>query len=136
MEITRIEIDKNMGFRFLILFIIITSIIDDMLLDYFWITKSMFLKLKGIILCLFMFFFSFFSMVFYNVHYIFILLLLEIILLRVFIFLCWFFILTFGLRGLFVFLLVMVCIGGFSISLLVSVSRFFGRDFWYFRFVF
>ena len=42
----------------------------------------------------------------------------------------------FSFHGLFLFLVVVVCMGGFSISLLVGVSRYYGRDFWFFRYIF
>jgi len=41
-----------------------------------------------------------------------------------------------GAHSLFVFLLLIVCMGGFGISMVVYISRFFGRDFWLFKFVF
>lgn len=67
---------------------------------------------------------------FYNVHYLVLLLRIELILLRVVYFLygSWF-----GgdsLLGSFFFFLLMACMGGFSVSLLVSLSRGLGRDFW------
>jgi hypothetical protein len=64
------------------------------------------------------------------------LLLLEMILLAVFLFIGLRLMVVYGVHGLFSFLLVIVCIGGFGVSLLVSLSRLFGRDFWFFRFVF
>jgi hypothetical protein len=62
--------------------------------------------------------------------------LLEVLLLGVFLFVGLSFLGVCGIQGMFVFLLVMVCIGGFGISLLVSLSRFIGRDFWFFCFIF
>ena len=89
----------------------------------------MIFDLAGIFFVYFLFFYRFFIFVFYNVHYLILLLLLEGLLLRSFLLLGISFLYLYGLVGLFVFLLVVVCIGGFGISLLVSVSRFHGRDF-------
>jgi len=77
----------------------------------------------------FLFFVSFIMIIFYNVHYMYVLLLLEILLLRVFMYLVWGFLSVFGLVGLFTFLLILVCMGGFRVSLLISVARLNGRDF-------
>jgi len=41
-----------------------------------------------------------------------------------------------GLVGVFIFLLVLVCMGGYSISLLISIFRGWGNDFWFEVFVF
>jgi len=64
------------------------------------------------------------------------LLVLEGILLGIFLFIILNFISFYGLFGLFLFLLLVVCMGGFSVSLLVSLARFFGRDFSCFSFIF
>ncbi len=80
-------------------------------------------------------FFSFFVVGFYVIflyhfHYMVVLLGLEMVLLSVFVFF------RYGLAGslvswaCFVFLLVLVCMGGFGISLVVSLARCRGRDFW------
>jgi hypothetical protein len=84
------------------------------------------------------FFFGFGCLVIFlfGVHYIFVFLGLEFMLFSVFLF--------FGLVGsvgyvsfsLFFFLLVLVCMGGFGISLLVFFSRCLGRDFWIFKFLY
>jgi hypothetical protein len=90
----------------------------------------MFLKeLLGISIGVIIFAFSLFMILFYNAHYIVLLLLLEMILLGLLFFFVTSYFLGLGLLGAFVFLLIMVCIGGFSIALLVSVSRLTGRDF-------
>jgi len=72
---------------------------------------------------------------FYNVHYIYLLLILELLLLRTFLLLGCFTFVGYGLVGIFFFLLLMVCMGGFRISVLVRVSRFYGRDFGRSRFL-
>jgi len=43
---------------------------------------------------------------------------------------------VFGIVSFFLFLLVLVCIGGFGISLLTSFSRFKGFDFYIFKFLY
>jgi len=65
-----------------------------------------------------------------------VLLLLELILLGVFLFLCVGNFSGFGIQMLFLFLLIMVCIGGYGISLLISSIRFLGRDFSVGNFIF
>jgi len=42
---------------------------------------------------------------------------------------------SYGIVSLFVFLLVLVCIGGFGVSVMVDLARRLGRDFWFFDFV-
>jgi hypothetical protein len=72
---------------------------------------------------------GFYVMFLYHFHYIIVLLGLEMVLLSVFVFF------SYRLTGslvswvCFVFLLVLVCIGGFGISLVVALSRCRGRDF-------
>jgi hypothetical protein len=74
---------------------------------------------------------GFYVMFFYHFHYMLLLLGLELILLSVFV------LFRYGLSGFlvswccFVFLLVLVCMGGFGISLVVSLARCCGRDFWF-----
>lgn len=93
-------------------------------------------ELLGIFLGLFLFFFSIFLILFYNVHYIVLLLIVELLLLGIFVYLFFNFFGAAGLYSCFLFILLMVCMGGFRISLLVSISRFFGGDFWFFKFIF
>lgn len=93
-------------------------------------------ELLGIFVGSFLFFVSLFLVFFYNRHFIILLLLIELMLLGVLVYSFSVFIGGYGIYSFFIFLLVVVCMGGFSISLLVSVSRFFGRDFWFFKFVF
>jgi hypothetical protein len=66
----------------------------------------------------------------------FILLVLEVLVLSVFMLLGLGLTGRFGLFSLFFFLVVGVCMGGYRVSLLVRVSRCFGRDFWFFSFLF
>jgi len=68
-------------------------------------------------------------MFFYHFHYMVVLLGLEMVLLSIFVFFTY--VLTGFLVswGCFAFLLVLVCIGGFGVSLVVSLARGFGRDF-------
>mgnify|MGYP004524283799 CR=1 FL=1 len=93
-------------------------------------------ELLGIVLGLFLFLRGLFLIFFYNVHFVRLLLFVELSLLGVFLGLFFSFSGGFGIYSSFVFLLVMVCMGGFGISLVVSVSRFFGHDFWFIKFVF
>jgi len=62
--------------------------------------------------------------------------LLEIMLLVVFLGVRLVFFRVYGMYGLFCFLLVMVCMGGYGVSLLMICSRGIGQDFSYFRFLF
>nr|SPC34977.1 NADH dehydrogenase subunit 4L [Paraleius leontonychus] len=77
--------------------------------------------------------FGFVIFLFYNVHYLVLLLSIELILLGTlfFLFVNW------GggesLVNVFLFFLLMACMGGFSVSLLVSLFRGLGRDFWFGR---
>jgi len=75
------------------------------------------------------------NLVFYNNYYLLVLLYLEILLFRVFL-LVGFGGGLVGLVGVFIFLLVLVCMGGYSISLLISIFRGWGNDFWFEVFVF
>lgn len=84
----------------------------------------------------YLFFFRLFLILFYNSHYIVLLLMVELLLLSIFIYLLFDFFGVLGLYGAFLFILVTVCLGGYRISLLVATSRFFGRDFWFFKFIF
>nr|QFG71649.1 NADH dehydrogenase subunit 4L [Oribatula sp. XFX] len=88
------------------------------------------------ILGLYFFLFGLFLLFLYSVHYVYILLMIELVLLGSFVFLFFSFFGVLGLYMSFVFLLVVVCMGGFSISLLVSISRCYGRDFWFLKFLF
>ena len=78
----------------------------------------------------FVFILGLYVMFFYHFHYMVILIGLEMVLLSVFVFL------GNSLAGglvswsCFVFLLVVVCMGGYGVSLLVSMARGVGRDFW------
>jgi len=89
----------------------------------------LFFNYRGLFFCLFMFFFGVFVISLYNVHYILILLSLEILLLSVYGLLGLYFFDCFGLYGLFFYLMVVVCMGGYGVSLLVYMSRYCGRDF-------
>lgn len=66
---------------------------------------------------------------FYRAHYIVLLFRVEYLLLGVFVCLFFDFWGLAGLQGAFLFILILVCMGGFRISLLLAASRFFGRDF-------
>lgn len=137
-EITMIEIAITRG---LILIIIFIDTAEDKITIFlgacFWFTKSLllFIELLGIFFSIFLFSLGVLFIFFYNAHYIVLLLIIELILLRVFLFLFFVFLGVFGLYGPFFFLLVIVCLGGFSVSFLVSISRLFGRDFWFFKFI-
>ena len=67
---------------------------------------------------------------FFNFHFIILLLRLEIMLLGVFLALCLGYLEGVGVGGIFFYLLVLVCIGGYGISLLVSLYRGAGCDWW------
>lgn len=75
------------------------------------------------------FFVGFYLIFFYHSHYLIVLLGLELVLLSVFLGFVIFYFSSLVYFGPFVFLLVLVCMGGFRVSLLVSVSRFYGKDF-------
>ncbi len=83
----------------------------------------------GLVLRLFVVCFFFYGFVFFNVHYMFLLVLLELILFGVFLSFCFGNLASFGYPVLFLFLLVIVCMGGFGVSLLVRVSRSVGKDY-------
>jgi hypothetical protein len=68
-------------------------------------------------------------MFFYYFHYMIVLLGLELVLLSVFVYLGYSLVGFLVSWGRFVFLLVLVCIGGFSVSLVVGLARSCGREF-------
>jgi len=72
---------------------------------------------------------------FFHSHYMIVLLGLELVLLSIFFCFRMFYFSSLSYFGSFVYLLVLVCMGGFSVSLLVHISRSFGKDFWCFGFV-
>jgi hypothetical protein len=125
-EMVRIVIAIYMGLVFFLIFAVRIIIAIDMIplgtLDLQ--NQSSFVELLGIFVLFFLFFSCVFLFIFYNVHYVYLLLLLEGLLLGVFLYIIFHGLFFFGLFGLFLFLLVMVCLGGFSISLLVSLARF------------
>jgi len=71
----------------------------------------------------------------FHSHYMLVLLGLEMSMLAIFLFFCCFYLSSLGYPGSFLFLMIMVCMGGFRVSLLVYVSRSRGRDFWGFSFL-
>uniref|UniRef100_UPI00315CCD5D NADH dehydrogenase subunit 4L n=1 Tax=Allonothrus sinicus TaxID=3138099 RepID=UPI00315CCD5D len=83
----------------------------------------------------FLFLVGFYLIFYFHSHYLIVLLGLEMVLLSVFFSVAVFFFGGLVSFGPFVFLLLLVCMGGFSVSLLVSVSRSFGKDFWRFGFL-
>ena len=83
----------------------------------------------------FVFCFFVYAFVFFNVHYMFLLVLLEFFLFGVFLSFCFGNLTPFGYPVLFFFLLVIVCMGGFAVSLLVRVSRSVGKDHWLLKFL-
>lgn len=56
---------------------------------------------------------------------------LEVMLFSLFMLLCVVYLKLLVGQAAFLYLLVLVCIGGFGVSLLVSVSRSLGKDFWF-----
>lgn len=76
-----------------------------------------------------LFLIGFYLMFFYHFHYIIALLGLEMCLLSVFVFISYLFGGFLSSWVCFVFLLVLVCMGGFGVSLLVNLARCCGRDF-------
>lgn len=135
-EITSTEIAISIGFS---IFKVNNDIIDIVMAIFllpFDLQNQCSFELFGIFFSYFVFFFCLFLILIYRRHYVFLLLLIELFLLGLFIYMCWFFFLSFGIMGLFIFLLVIVCMGGFSISLLVSLARGIGRDFWFSSFIF
>ena len=124
------------GLKFLIIDIIIMMIIVVIFLVSFDLQdQCSCVELLGIFLGFFLFFFSCFVVFLYNVHYVILLLFIEVLLLGVFLLIRFYYFLVYGLFGMFVFLLIMVCMGGFRVSILVFLSRFSGRDFWFFSIV-
>ncbi len=77
----------------------------------------------------FSFLVGFYLVFFFHSHYIIVLLGLELILFSVFVSFVMYYFNSVVYFGSFIFLLVLVCMGGFRVSLLVSISRFFGKDF-------
>jgi hypothetical protein len=73
---------------------------------------------------------GFFVMFFYHYHYMIVLVGLEMVLLSVFVFFCYSLACPLVSWVCFVFILVLVCMGGFGVSLLVGLSRVVGKDFW------
>jgi hypothetical protein len=128
-EITRTEMATKIGFMAFIDLIVIADAITMISFLTFDLQNQCSVELLGIFFCVFLFFFSLSMIVLYGIHYIIVLLFLESLLLSVFLYFGFGFIISFGLAGLFVFILIIVCMGGFRISLLVSLARFFGRDF-------
>jgi len=128
-EIIKIQMAIKIGFMFF--FIVVDRIIVEIKISFisFDLQNQCFIKLSGILISCVLFFIGFLMLIFYRVHYIILLLVIEILLLSTFLVLCVSFLFSEGLSGLFLFILVMVCIGGFGISLLVSMARLFGRDF-------
>jgi len=83
----------------------------------------------------FCFLVGFYLVFFFHSHYLIVLLGVELILLSVFLSFVMFYFSCLVYYGSFLYLLVLVCIGGFRVSLLVSLSRFLGKDFWVFGFI-
>lgn len=129
-EIARREMATVIGLIDFIIFVVtiidIAVMFPFILLIYKIIVSF---ELLGIILGLYFFLFGLFLLFLYSVHYVYILLMIELVLLGSFVFLFFSFFGVLGLYISFVFLLVVVCMGGFRISLLVSISRCYGRDF-------
>jgi hypothetical protein len=72
---------------------------------------------------------GFYLMFFYHQHYMLVLLGLELVLLTIFVFFSYIMGGFLASWVCFVFLLVLVCMGGYGVSLLVSLARSRGRDF-------
>ena len=65
----------------------------------------------------------------YHLHYIVILLGLEMMLFSLFVLFCTIFLKGILGYGVFLYLLILVCMGGYGVSLLVCLSRSVGKDF-------
>ena|ERR1700712_196623 len=119
----------KIGFMFFV--ISVDKAIEEMNISFesFDLQSQCSVELSGIIFSYFLFLIGFLMLIFYRVHYIIFLLVLEILLLSIFLVVCLRFLFSEGLTGLFLFVLVIVCMGGFRISLLVSIARLIGRDF-------